>query len=234
MSSKYPKYYNFINQYFKVNKLDYFKDLLLNYSTIPNDCRSNNYLENYNGFIKLKLGKHRIINWVDFINFIKEESARAIEKLFGNEINTYIFDDKTKIENKEENEEIINLLNTENINKLNAPYNLENIISKKIGIKNMGASCYINSCIQILIHLKLFMKEMNNKIDIIKNKKLSISYKFYNICIDYLNNENNDLNFIDISYFVKYFSNIHPQYTGELQSDSLEFLRVLLDDISLD
>ena len=39
----------------------------------------------------------------------------------------------------------------------------------------MGPSCYINSCIQILKHLKLFMKEMNSKIDIIKNKKLSIS-----------------------------------------------------------
>ena len=58
LSSKYPKYYNFINQYLNVNKLDYFKDLSLDYNTIPNDCRTNNYLENYNGFIKLKLGKH--------------------------------------------------------------------------------------------------------------------------------------------------------------------------------
>ena len=34
----------------------------------------------------------------------------------------------------------------------------------------MGASCYINSLIQILIHLEIFMKAMNKKKDIIKNK----------------------------------------------------------------
>ena len=98
----------------------------------------------------------------------------------------------------------------------------------------MGASCYINSCIQILIHLEIFMKALNTKIEDIKNKKLSISYKFYNVCIDYLNNSNIDKKFIDISYFVNYFSNKHPEYSGELQSDALEFIRLLLDDISLD
>ena len=40
--------------------------------------------------------------------------------------------------------------------------------------------------------------------------------------------------YIDISYFVNYFSNKHPEYSGELQSDTLEFIRLLLDDISLD
>ena len=34
---------------------------------------------------------------------------------------------------------------------------------------------------QILIHMESFMKAMNNKIGVIKNKKLSIIYKFYNI-----------------------------------------------------
>ena len=63
----------------------------------------------------------------------------------------------------------------------------------------MGASCYINSCIQILIHLEIFMKALNTKIEDIKNKKLSISYKFYNVCIDYLNNSNIDKKYIDIS-----------------------------------
>ena len=171
LSSKYKKYYNFINSYFKVNKLQYFKDFSLDYSTIPKDCRTNNYLENYNGFIKLKLGKNRVINWINFINFIKEESSRAIEKLFGNELSTFNINDKEKLENNDKQEEFINHLDFENAKSLNIPYNLDDAIIKKIGIKNMGASCYINSCIQILLHLEIFMKAINTKIDVIKNKK---------------------------------------------------------------
>ena len=43
----------------------------MNYSLIPNDTRSNSYLENYNKFIT---------NWLNFINFIKS-SINSIEKL---------------------------------------------------------------------------------------------------------------------------------------------------------
>ena len=82
MIDEHPKYNNFINEYFKPNKLIYFRNFSLDYSKIPQDCRTNNYLENYNGYIKSKLGKHRLINWVNFINFLKEESQRSIDKLY--------------------------------------------------------------------------------------------------------------------------------------------------------
>ena len=72
----------------------------------------------------------------------------------------------------------INIFNTNNTKKLNFPYNLENVVTKKIW--ELIAS-YINSWNQILIHMESFMKAMNNKIGVIKNKKLSITYKFYNI-----------------------------------------------------
>ena len=61
--------------------MQYFIDNSLIYDIIPEDCRTNNFLENYNGYIKLNLGKHRIINRVNFIHFIKSESSRSIEKL---------------------------------------------------------------------------------------------------------------------------------------------------------
>ncbi len=64
------------------NKKKYFEDQSLNYNLVPKDCRTNNFLENYNGYIKSKLGKHRIINWVNFLNFIKDESGRNINKLY--------------------------------------------------------------------------------------------------------------------------------------------------------
>ena len=46
------------------------------------DCRTNSFLENYNGYIKIKLGKHRETNWVNFMNLIKDESGRIIDKLY--------------------------------------------------------------------------------------------------------------------------------------------------------
>ena len=42
LKGKYPKYENFITNYFIENKLAYFKDNSLNYSAIPDDCRTNN------------------------------------------------------------------------------------------------------------------------------------------------------------------------------------------------
>ena len=72
----------------------------------------------------------------------------------------------------------INIFNTNNTKKLNVSYNLEYVVTKKIW--ELIAS-YINSWNQILIHMESFMKAMNNRIGVIKNKKLSITYKFYNI-----------------------------------------------------
>ena len=71
LKSKYPKYVNFLENYFVKNKYIYFKNGNMNYSLIPNDTRSNSYLENYNKFIT---------NWLNFINFIKS-SINSIEKL---------------------------------------------------------------------------------------------------------------------------------------------------------
>ena len=48
IKKEYPKYINFFDEFFIPNKLEYFKDLSLDYSRILQDCRTNNYLENYN------------------------------------------------------------------------------------------------------------------------------------------------------------------------------------------
>ena len=45
---------------------------------------TNNFLENYNRYIKFKLGEKRIVNLINFLHFIKEESDRAINKLINN------------------------------------------------------------------------------------------------------------------------------------------------------
>jgi hypothetical protein len=59
--TKYTKYQNFINNYFIKEKLKYFEDNSLNYDLVPEKFRTNNFLENYNLFIKTKLCEKRII-----------------------------------------------------------------------------------------------------------------------------------------------------------------------------
>ena len=79
---KYPNHNNFIKNYFIANKRNFFEDQSLNYLRVTKDCRTNNFLENYNGYIKQKLGKNRCINWMNFLSFIKDESNRSIQKLY--------------------------------------------------------------------------------------------------------------------------------------------------------
>ena len=203
---KFVQYNNFIDNYFIPNKIQYFIDNSLNYSIIPDDCRTNNFLENYNGYLKKSLGKQRIINWVNFLNFIKNESSRSYEKLFNNKEYKikYI---KKKIENKDvesHNDNNIKIQKNSSLNKLSSIIKEEtNIIpeknylkkniskdllfktifnkEKQIGFINIGNTCYINSIIQILIHNKEFTIEFINYIDKIRNNQLSISHKLLNI-----------------------------------------------------
>ena len=178
----YPFYENFINNYFLKNHLNYFKDNSLNYSNIPKDCRSNSFLENYNGYIKQKLGKHRVVNWVNFIEFIKSESSRSVEKLLNSanskyyevKVNISINTLKEAIKNQPEMEDIIiepeyydykNPTETkENIirNNINKNEMINTIINSKLGMKNIGDTCYMNAAIQILIHLKKLLDKIVN------------------------------------------------------------------------
>ena len=226
---------NFINEYFIENKLEYFKDLSLDYSRTPEDCHTNNYLENYNGFIKSKLGKHRIINWVNFINFIKLESQRSIDKLYNNEIQAnYIKNEENVINNNMFKNIITNDLKDVNNNNIQTDSkDIINSIYSKIGLFNLGASCFINSCIQVLIHCEAFIEGLKKKIIKIKNIKQSISFTFLKICEE-INNIQLNKKYIDISYFCNLFGIKHPNYNGSIQQDCQEFLRMLLDDISIE
>ena len=244
IKKEYPIYINFLDEYFIKNKLEYFKDLSLDYCRIPNDCRTNNYLENYNGYIKSQLGKHRIINWINFINFIKLESQRSIDKLYNNTTsNKNTNSIPNLIINNTENRKI-NEYNSENNNiNFNITYKKEDlglknksfisIIYSKVGFINIGASCFINSIVQILIHCKPFIESITNNINIIENLKLSISFKLLQIIkqIVYLDSNNK---YIDISQFYNLFGNKHLNFNGFIQQDSQEFLRLLLEDISFD
>ena len=170
--------------------MEFFKDNSLNYSNIPNDCRSNSILENYNKYIKSKLGNHRIINWINFLSFIKDESVRSIKKLLhhaNKNVNYTIKIDSNKINTNtncnnlnqnninipynlinNENKNILDLVETKNnINELNINFNqntniggINVVLNSLIGFNNLGNTCYLNSGLQIILHCKLFLEEI--------------------------------------------------------------------------
>ena len=57
---------------------------------------------------------------------------------------------------------------------------------------------------------------------------------FLKICYYIINAQNNNNHYIDISFFVNYFSTKHSNFTGLIQIDCIEFLRTLFEDISLE
>ena len=68
---EYKEDYYVLIDYFVTNKKQYFIEGNYNYNLIPNDIRSNSYLERYNKEIKNYLGEKKEVNWFVFISFIK-------------------------------------------------------------------------------------------------------------------------------------------------------------------
>ena len=239
-------YKNFLNNYFLPNKIPYFNDNSLNYFNIPKDCRTNNFLENYNGYIKDKLGKYRTINWINFLNIIKEESSRSILKLLNpiKDKNTFkasefskhnILINKLNLEDKNENitkKDDKKYNNNNNYNQNNdkylEPIDIKTLINKKLGIKNEGNTCYINSFIQILMHLEEFIDKFIKTINKNANNNALLVDKFYSIPILYLNTEDKANSYIEISDIINVFKSKHPQFSGPIQNDTIEFFRIFI------
>ena len=258
LEKNYPIYKNFINNYFLKNKISYFEDNSLNYSLVPRDCRTNSFLENYNGFIKSKLGKYRIINWINFMNFIKNESCRSIDKLYSGtkeELKNMSLEEQIKlnknfnyynpfldVKNKESKAEILKKNSNEmTINNLYKDDNfsenmVQRLVNNQIGLNNLGETCYMNSALQILFHCKIFVEKILEK----KNPFIQkLSYEFITLGLSMIQTEKIEmednctiLSFSPIKFY-KIFINEHPSFkTG--QQDCIEFLRILLNDISME
>ena len=89
-----------------------------------------------------------------------------------------------------------------------------NIIYKNIGIINLGNTCFINCCLQVLIHCPNFIYKFFNKIRAINKKETPISFLFYRICIAIMNTVNTQEKYIDISDFKNEFGLKHQTFEG--------------------
>ena len=137
-----------------------------------------------------------------------------------------------------------------NINRSKSVAPNKNIISENskisnslIGFNNLGATCYMNSALQNIIHCKSFIEKIKafQNTNIINSQDKSITNSFLNLCNSLIDAKNREtkrylsytysLNSISPSSFKTNFCLKHKDYTRG-QHDSIEFLRTLLDDIS--
>ena len=115
--------------------------------------------------------------------------------------------------------------NNNNDNK-NAYYN--SIVTSKVGLTNLGNTCFMNTCLQNLIHSDDFIKRLVSKSDMI-NSHTPITFKFYNLCISMANEKKGS---ITPSDFKLKFGSKHSLFSGYGQNDTQEFCRFLLEDMN--
>ena len=107
-----------------------------------------------------------------------------------------------------------------------------NIIYNEIGMINLGNTCFINSCLQVLIHCPLFIHKFFDKYNSMKKEEAVISHYFYDVCTSMVNTINTQEKYIDITNFKSVFGTKHQIFEGYLQNDSQEFCRIFLEDLS--
>ena len=102
----------------------------------------------------------------------------------------------------------------------------------KIGLQNIGATCYMNATLQCFVHIKEFVryfKEDKTKIDVIKNKE-TLSYSF-KILIDKLWPEhyNKKMKTYYAPYeFKEKISNMNPLFQGIAANDSKDLINFIV------
>ena len=93
---------------------------------------------------------------------------------------------------------------------------------------NLVNTCFINACLQVLIHCPLFIFNLIKRLNLV-NENTPITSNFLSICNIMANVEDKR---IDISDFKNILGLKHEIYLSYIQNDSQEFCRILLEDIS--
>ena len=181
------------------------KDKIENNNKINNDFISNNcfnYFNNINNFIN------------NYNNMIFNNNFNFFNNLNNDNINNFINNNQIK-------SEIINI-------------DLRNYFNycPKIGLQNIGATCYMNATLQCFCHIKEFIEFFKfnlNNIDFGKNKN-NLSYSF-KILIDNLwpnDYISNSKKFFPPEEFKQKISDMNPLFEGIAANDAKDLVNFII------
>ena len=214
--------------------------------------------EQINPFIKTHKTIYNLNKNKDFNEIINEQSldinnnnSNILEQINKNDLlqkSNIKYRNFGVINNKFQNSDILKI-NIENIkNKYIVKKDLDKIIAKKnipqlitqslTGLVNLRETCYMNTGLQNLIHCVPFIDNLFSVLDEFREviEEKIISNSFINLCLSLSKIDNYNLKYNFNSYnpnlFRLNFCQVHKQYSDNEQHDSLEFIRILLDDIS--
>ena len=106
------------------------------------------------------------------------------------------------------------------------------IVNSLTGLQNLGNTCYINTCLQNLIHCNAFIEKF---LLILESNKISapISNSFYNLLAQITDNSQfEQKDFINPNNFINIFYEIHNNFERYQEHDTQEFCRYLLQDLN--
>ena len=220
-------YYHNTEEYPKQNKEIFYDDMSGQYTYNPN---SNLYIDN------IDVDKY-------MTQLLKISPEQNNNLYIENNDTTNSNDQSTKMDNYNNNEQQNTELNKDNNKENNQnqtqvkPRRLTNkdfinIVYKEIGMINLGNTCYINSCLQVLIHCNLFIYKFFNKYSKINQEETPISFHLFKICAEMMNTVNTLEKSINIAHFKNAFGMKHQIFQGFSQNDSQEFCRILLEDLN--
>jgi len=136
--------------------------------------------------------------------------------------------EKKEKEEKEKEEKEKDNNTKSNINLNIDKSEIQKIITSEIGFRNLGNTCFMNTCLQNLIHTEYFIQMLFSKSNLISDKT-PISQKFTELCKEFITTSSSAISPDD---FKREFGYKHRMFSGYRQQDTQEFCRFLLEDMN--